>query len=756
MTTPSKRMDTISSYVEEGLESISVQHLYLHHPRTSSPLTTISEENEESSRVWIHDSQTKACYQCGSEFHFLLRRHHCRHCGKIFCYVCSDYFIDIPVSNSNPRFRPSLSSLFSYPDVRNVLRKGVSSNTAQRVCRKCHLKLSELQKLNELIAFFGLLPLDIFDYMKIIYVCKAWSKVAKYYLHTFRNIQYRLSGVQFTPQQVQLLTLNQYYFIGHTTWLLQWIDTIPWNECHNPSNLKTCIYAMDILRCKYRNASCSHVSCDIGCSSEWKPRHAIHILLRRYTYPPLVAFALECIQRESFSEECIYVLPSVIRSLYTYVSHETIYGLIRTFLSDIVARSLTECMTVFWELTVHIQSLFHQPERLVVYTMLKQIRYSVVSNMPKSYYETIQKGYDVSMNMVRVLSELDSSSANASSGSQLDALVSYLDTIPFASHYTFSLPVCMERPIYGMDTKNIYHLTSKTKPIMIRCLTGPSSSFRILLKQEDIRRERVMMNMIRWIDRLLKQECGLDLYIQTYTVFPISDRYGFIQIVEPATTLYSVREDFGFSIQNYIFETNPTLSVATFRERFIKSCAAYTVITFVFGIGDRHLDNIMISDEGCLFHIDYGYILGKDPKPVCPDMRITHEMMDAMGGPHSSSYKQFVVYCEQVYQLLRQHTALFYSLWKDEMSDSQDISADAIYQLLTDRLLPGESVEQSNAQLHHYLEVNRNTYSETVIDFFHKQYKTTQTHTEISSSVQHPISSFVMKTLHSVWSTIRK
>ncbi|XP_062871723.1 FYVE and coiled-coil domain-containing protein 1 [Trichomycterus rosablanca] len=42
---------------------------------------------------WLVDREATHCLSCQSQFTWLLRKHHCRLCGRIFCYYCSNNFV---------------------------------------------------------------------------------------------------------------------------------------------------------------------------------------------------------------------------------------------------------------------------------------------------------------------------------------------------------------------------------------------------------------------------------------------------------------------------------------------------------------------------------------------------------------------------------------------------------------------------------------------------------------------------------------
>uniref|UniRef100_A0A803TN68 phosphatidylinositol-4,5-bisphosphate 3-kinase n=1 Tax=Anolis carolinensis TaxID=28377 RepID=A0A803TN68_ANOCA len=148
-------------------------------------------------------------------------------------------------------------------------------------------------------------------------------------------------------------------------------------------------------------------------------------------------------------------------------------------------------------------------------------------------------------------------------------------------------------------------------------------------------------------------------------------------------------------------------------EEFTLSCAGYCVATYVLGIGDRHSDNIMIRENGQLFHIDFGHFLGnfktkfginRERVPFILTYDFVHVIQQGKTN-NSEKFERFREYCERAYMILRCHGLLFLHLFAlmkaaglPELSCSKDI------QYLKDSLALGKTDEE--ARRHFQLKFN--------------------------------------------------
>ena len=100
---------------------------------------------------------------------------------------------------------------------------------------------------------------------------------------------------------------------------------------------------------------------------------------------------------------------------------------------------------------------------------------------------------------------------------------------------------------------------------------------------------------------------------------------------------------------------------------FIKSLAAYSVVSYILQIKDRHNGNILVDESGRLVHIDFGFIFdwspGKDMRFESANFKLTKEFVKILGGNEKAEpYQLFVRKTIQGYLAVRDHFQEFYNL----------------------------------------------------------------------------------------------
>jgi hypothetical protein len=642
---------------------------------------------------WVLDNTVSRCNRCNILFTIINRKHHCRYCGKIFCNDCSKYYIEIPECKSIIKKENKL-------DIRSYIK----INDKERVCYICYNKIVDWNEMNRMFELFSLIPLDIIDYINIRLVCKNWYKIANYHLSRIRDIQYRLTDTKWSRYELDMILYNRFLFSGHNRWIIQYILSIDWNN-----NLINREYEMSYIESidnGIRKYECNKLMCNKYCKNSIVYEDLLILISQRWKYEPIIRWVFKKMSRiDITTEEILYSLKTIIRAMKEIIGLDDIIRIYEGYLISVSRRTRRISNKLFWILTEMSNIIY-----------FREFRKRLVKTLDDKTYGQFQYGYDFTNNIIQILT--------LHPERRITAIKEFINDL--SNDRRFYLPVDMTKTFYGIKTDNIYIIQSKTEPIILPCINEDNEITNIMLKRENVKYEEFIMDMIRMIDIILKKEERIDMEITTYNIQAINinglREYGYIEFVSNSTTLYSIREEYKFTLQNYILENNPALSIIEFRDRFARSCAAYCVISYILGIGDRHLDNIMVTKEGRLFHIDYSYILGNEPKPITSLIRITGDMIDALGGISSVHYQQFIRWSGIIYNCIRKHINLLYNMLL-VIEDNDRYKREKIREYMMQRLLPGISDKEAYNQFIGILENSNDGYKNNIIDYIHKQYR---------------------------------
>lgn len=649
--------------------------------------------------AWVMDSLACECEICSVIFSLFCRKHHCRCCGKIFCYACTNYRIAIP-------------------DIQAWGRPCTAP--PEKVCSSCYTKITNFKYHEQIYHIVSNLPLEITDLYRLLTVSRTWNRVVRYHLASFRRIFRRNSTLPFTSMERSLLWNNRTLFIYHSNGLLQLLLSL--EGCAISGNKYRQLQALienvgspqpDLTH----RVPCRHLLCTESCKSKLNTEEAVLCLSTPVKTPVFESWLMEILCTGSLTELLCY-LPVLVSNLRWRGENTTLAEYLLAMAKD----NYSFANSLFWEVSVHIENREYG-------AYYESFRSTLIESMGEDIKDKLQAGFYFVHNLVDMAKDPISFP---------NLITTYFETNREMSNAPIYSPVTPELILTGVKTEGVRVRGSSSRPISIPFTIRDGEVYELLYKHDDVRKDLIIMNIITLVDIILKREEGLDLNIITYTILPITSKEGFIEIVPNAETILSINTRKGFSILNFILEHNPTKSVEEVREIFMRSCVAYCILSYLLGIGDRHLENIMVLPSGELFHIDFGFILGSDPKPLAPEIRITDEMVDAMGGYESKHYTQFKELCARSFLCLRRHVSIFKVMFScfytaDPPIDER-LTKEYIDTFINNKFLVGENV--SNAKLHliHKVSNRSRGYSESIIDFCHKAQDETSTVNSLATS----------------------
>ncbi|ORC93803.1 putative phosphatidylinositol 4-kinase [Trypanosoma theileri] len=252
-------------------------------------------------------------------------------------------------------------------------------------------------------------------------------------------------------------------------------------------------------------------------------------------------------------------------------------------------------------------------------------------------------------------------------------------------------------------------MPSKQKPRRFGLDASDGGKYRFLLKgHEDLRQDERVMQFIELINTIFSSDSSasaIGLAISRYAVIPLTDNVGIIGWVENTETIYKMletrRKEYGISIyeevnlivklgglqniadyhsqakqqrkhllsqamnktpddelQSIIWDKNDTCEQwLQYRGTYGHTLAIMSIVGYVLGLGDRHLNNLMLQDKGSVVHIDFGdcfeVAMHRAQFAEAVPFRLTRLLVRALG--ISGVDGVYRLTCELVMKNLRRH-----------------------------------------------------------------------------------------------------
>ena len=188
----------------------------------------------------------------------------------------------------------------------------------------------------------------------------------------------------------------------------------------------------------------------------------------------------------------------------------------------------------------------------------------------------------------------------------------------------------------------------------------------------DLRQEMFACQLIRICSKIW-EDAGVPVWVKQMQILVTGESSGLIETITNGVSLHSLKRS--LTLSTIAAGTKPRKRFATLKDHFVRafgdadtpsyrnatdafmrSLAAYSMLSYILQLKDRHNGNILIDNVGHIIHIDFGFMLSNSPGSVgfeAAPFKLTQDYVDVLGGPTSTEFDVFKTLCKQAFQALR-------------------------------------------------------------------------------------------------------
>ncbi|KAI9645693.1 Phosphatidylinositol 4-kinase pik1alpha (PI4-kinase)(PtdIns-4-kinase) [Ciborinia camelliae] len=190
----------------------------------------------------------------------------------------------------------------------------------------------------------------------------------------------------------------------------------------------------------------------------------------------------------------------------------------------------------------------------------------------------------------------------------------------------------------------------------------------------DLRQEAFACQLIQSCDKIW-QDAETPVWVKRMRILVTGESSGLIETITNGVSLHSLKRS--LTLATIEAGQNPRQRIATLKDHFVKtfgppesdgykaaedafkrSLAAYSIISYVLQLKDRHNGNVLIDNEGHIIHIDFGFMLSNSPGSVgfeAAPFKLTQDYVDVLGGVGSPAFDDYKKLCKQAFQGIFSH-----------------------------------------------------------------------------------------------------
>lgn len=241
---------------------------------------------------------------------------------------------------------------------------------------------------------------------------------------------------------------------------------------------------------------------------------------------------------------------------------------------------------------------------------------------------------------------------------------------------------------------------------------------------DDCRQDVLALQLIATF-RGIFNNVGLDVYVFPYRVTATAPGCGVIDVLPNSIS----RDMLGREAVNGLYEyfvskygSEDSIRFQEARSNFIKSMAAYSIISYLLQFKDRHNGNIMVDDAGHILHIDFGFCFDIAPGGVKFErapFKLSQEMVAVMGGStQSQPFRAFEELCVKVFLASRQYVEQLSHIVLTMLDSGLPCFKPATIQHFKERFVLEKSDREAAEFVRKLVHLSERSYSTGVYDYF--------------------------------------